>query len=109
MFAIDTIDISAQWSGFWATLSQTLGTGPINFVRLVGLVLFIAAVFSFVNERRRSGGGGGGTGGGRNGAGKFLWVGVMAVLIGWPNVIMPPLLTVVDAVLNTFAKVWNQI
>lgn len=109
LFALDQVDISGQWAGFWSTLSSTLGTGPINFLRLVGLVLFLVAIGTFVNERRRSGGGGGGGGGGRNGASKFLWVGIMALILGWPNVFFPPALTLIDAILNVLVAAWNKI
>lgn len=107
IFGVETVDISGQWADFWSTVSTTLGTGPINFFRLVGLVLFVAAIGTFVNERRRSGGGGGG--GGRNGASKFMWVGVMALILGWPDVIFPPALTLIDAVLNVLVAAWNKI
>lgn len=107
MLAVEQVDISGQWAEFWSTVSGALGTGPINFFRLIGLVLFVGAIATFVNERRRSGGGGGG--GGRNGASKFMWVGVMALILGWPDVFFPPALTLIDAVLNVLVTAWNKI
>ena len=89
----DDIDLSGGWDEVWSEVESTLGD-ITTLMTVVGVVLVVFAIGSWLWERRRGGGMGG------QGNSKLLWTGLFGAALAAPAVIFPIGLTLLDLFLN---------
>lgn len=85
------VNLKGSWSSFWGAISGGFG-GLTTMLSIVGVGLVVVAIGKWVWDRRRQGGAGNH---------QPLWGALLVgALLCAPTVLMPLLLTVMDAVAN---------
>jgi hypothetical protein len=89
LFAVTQVNFVGQWNTVWGAVNSALG--PVsNLMSIAGTILVVFAAGKWLWERRK---------GGANHS-HLLWtLGVGALLLA-PNIIVPVVLTILDAVIN---------
>jgi hypothetical protein len=90
--AAKAVDLASYWGSLWSTLSTTLGSKTTTLLGVIGLILLIGGVLTYLWERRKGGGGQGHT--------KLLWTMLIAGILAAPNFIIPVILFILDAIIN---------
>lgn len=84
-----TVDFVSQWNTVWSAVNSALG--PVsNLMSIAGTILVVFAAGKWLWERRK---------GGAN-HGHLIWTLVVGALLLAPNIIVPVVLTILDAVIN---------
>lgn len=92
------VNLKGSWSTFWTAISSGF-SGLNTMLSIVGVALVAIAIFKWVWDRRRQGGAGNH---------QPLWGALLVgALLCAPTVLMPLLLTVMDAVGNIGVSVFR--
>lgn len=97
--AASTVNFGGAWSKFWGAINSGTMSRVFTLLTIVGVLLIVMAVVGYVFERRRGGGGG------VAGSGKLGWALAAGMLLAAPNLIIPLILVVIDALANALARV----
>ena len=90
------VNFAGSWTTFWSSISGSLG-GLTTLLAVVGMLLVVVAIITYIWERRR------GATGGRGHSG-VLWTIVAGMVLAAPNVVLPGVLTLVDFLANTISS-----
>lgn len=97
------VNMSRTWSDVWDSLDRALG--PISdLIAGIGVILVVFSVVKWLWDRRR--GGGGGMGGGQ--ASGVMWTLLVGAVLIAPSVLLPLILTILDAVVNAVVHLWRD-
>lgn len=96
--AAANVNFAGSWRTFWSSISGSLGKLP-TLLAVIGMLLVVAAVLTYLWERRRGGGGGGHS--------KILWTILVGAVFAAPSVVIPAILTIVDFIANAIASGLN--
>lgn len=88
----DTVDLSAAWDSFWGPVSSAIGTSATTLLTVVGVVILIASIATYIFKKRQ---GGANTGG-------LFWAALIGAVLAAPAVLFPLLLQLADFVINGF-------
>jgi len=95
----NTLDFSGAWSSFWSAITGTANIkGVLTLAGVVGLLLVVGAIVTWLFQKRRGGGLAQGT------SGLIITIVVGAILAG-PNFAIPAILKVVDTLGNAVIKI----
>lgn len=100
ILAATDINLSGSWSSFWGKFQGSIGS-VMTLITMVGMLLVVGSVLKWLWDRRRGGGGGGGMGG----ANTVIWTLLLGATLAAPNLLIPVILTFLDAVANAFVSV----
>lgn len=98
IIATSSINFASSWTTFWSSISGSLGKLP-TLLGIIGMLLVVAAILTYLWERRRGGGGGGHQ--------KILWTILVGAILAAPSVVIPAILTIVDFIANVIASGLN--
>ncbi|GAB3176137.1 hypothetical protein GCM10027059_50530 [Myceligenerans halotolerans] len=102
VWAAEPIDLDGSWSVLWGSIISASGMGRVaDLVSVLGVALVVVSVIGWIWQRRRRGGGG------RN-AGLVVALIIGAIMAG-PNVLLPRLLWIVDALVNAFVNLLDAV
>lgn len=98
-----TFDLEGSWETLWTGIKGSTGQQVWTLLSVIGVAIVVGALIKWIWDRKR---GGGGRGLGNTGA---IW-GALAVgaLLTAPEIILPILLTILDAIVNAIIGIWNQ-
>jgi uncharacterized membrane protein len=92
-----TVNLSSSWSKIWTTLSTSTGFSSLQWVlTVVGLLLILGSVLRYVWAKRT---------GGQGGHQHIMWTLFIGAILMLPDVLVPVLLTIADALINSIAGV----
>jgi len=94
------INFAGSWSTFYHAISGSLGK-LTTILGIIGMLLVVAAILTYLWERRRGGGDGKGD------HTKILWAIIVGAILAAPSVVIPAILTIVDFVANVIASGLN--
>ncbi|MFC8797322.1 hypothetical protein ACFT2C_06290 [Promicromonospora sp. NPDC057138] len=101
--AAATIDLDGSWDVLWGSVIGASGMGRLaDLASVVGVAMVVVSIVGWIWQRRRRGGGGG-----RNG-GLIVALIIGAILAG-PNVLLPRLLWIADALVNAFVSLLDAV
>jgi len=100
IIATASINFASSWTTFWSSISGSLGKLP-TLLGIIGMLLVVAAILTYLWERRRGGDGG------KGGHSKILWAIIVGAILAAPSVVIPAILTIVDFVANVIASGLN--
>lgn len=89
---MDEVDFSSGWDQVWSAISGSMGDGLTDLLTVVGVILVIFAIITWLWQRRRGGGGGGGGG--------LVYMIIIGAILAAPGAIIPAFLTIIDLVVN---------
>lgn len=95
------VNFSGAWSTFWSKISQPISK-LLTLLTIIGVLLVVGALISYVFEKRRSGGGFNGGGAGNS---KIGWALAAGIILAAPNALIPLLLKIIDGVANAFLNI----
>jgi hypothetical protein len=91
-----TVNLAGSWDKVWSSVTSTSGYSKLQWALTVaGLVLVLSAVLRYFWHRHK------GQGQGQH----VFWAVVVGAVLVLPGVMIPVILTLVDAVINAIAKV----
>lgn len=100
--AVAAIDLDGGWDVLWGSIISASGMGRVAALAgALGVALVVVSLIGWIWQRRRRGGGG------RN-AGLVVALVIGAIMAG-PNVLLPRLLWIVDAVVNAFVNLLDAV
>lgn len=88
-----TLNFKGQWDNTWGSIESALGPNVVKFVGIVGMLLVVSAVISYIWTKRKGGGD----------TSKVIWTLAIGALLTAPNLISVILLFV-DAIGNVLIK-----
>ena len=91
-----TVNFAGDWTSIDNAFNSALGSSLITFLGVIGTLLIIFSIVKYVWDRRR---------GNQGSHQHILWSLSIGAILAVPSVVMPALLTVLDAVVNTFLKI----
>jgi len=101
IIATASINFASSWTTFWSSISGSLGKLP-TLLGIIGMLLVVSAILTYLWERRRNGGGGQ-----TKDHSKILWAIIIGAILAAPSVVIPAILTIVDFVANVIASGLN--
>lgn len=94
------IDLSSAWGGFWKTVTASW-SGLAGALTLIGVILVVFALVKWAWDRRR--------GGGMQGSAPLMGALVPGALLLAPQVIIPLLLWLIDALANIVVSIIQSV
>ena len=91
-----TVNFAGDWTSVDTALNSALGPSLVTFLGVVGTLLIVLSVAKYLWDRRRGGGGN---------HQHVLYTTLFGAILAVPAVVMPAILTIVDAVVNLFLKI----
>jgi hypothetical protein len=91
-----TVNFASDWTSIDAALNSALGSSLITFLGVIGTILIIFSVVKYIWDKRRGGGGN---------HQHVMWTLLIGAILAVPAVVMPAVLTILDAIVNVFLKV----
>jgi hypothetical protein len=96
----DAVDFDGSWRQAWGAVTGAAGiSGVMTLLGIAGMGIALIALISWLFERRRSGQMGG------PGTNKLLWAVLVGAVIAAPNMLIPLVLWLMDALVNGVGKV----
>lgn len=105
VLATEKVNMAGAWDTFWASI-QSDGTviGLKSLMALVGMLIVVFSIAKWMWSKNKPNGGGG-----RNGTPQtVIWALACGVLLAAPNLILPPVLTILDTIANGVLSVFNS-
>ncbi|MHB1974095.1 MAG: hypothetical protein ACYCR4_07370 [Acidimicrobiales bacterium] len=94
--AATTVNFAGDWSSIDSALTSALGSSLVTFMGVIGTLLIVFALLKYFWERRRTG---------QGNHQHIAWTMLIGAILAVPAVVMPALLTIIDAVVNLFLKI----
>lgn len=94
------INLAGGWSKFWTAVSAAIGTQILTLLTIIGVLMVVGAIIKWIFDKRRGGGA-------MQGSGAVLWTLVAGSILAAPAIIVPLLLKILDAVINTLVALFN--
>jgi hypothetical protein len=91
-----TVNFAGDWKSINTALNAALGSSLVSFLGVVGTLLIIFSALKYVWDRRR---------GGQGNHTHLMWTLVIGAILAVPSVVMPAILTILDAIVNLFLKI----
>lgn len=91
-----TVNFASDWTSIDTALNSALGSSLVTFLGVIGTLLIVLSVIKYFWDRRR---------GGAGNHTHLMWTLVIGAILAVPSVVMPALLTILDAVVNLFLKI----
>ena len=91
-----TVNFAGDWNSVNTALNSALGSTLITFLGVVGTLLIVFSVIKYIWDRRRTG---------QGNHTHVMWTLAIGAILAVPSVVMPSILTVLDAVVSVFLKV----
>jgi len=92
-----TVNLSSSWSTIWTTLSNVTGFSKLQWIlTVVGVFLVLGSILKFVWAKRT---------GGQGGHQHVMWTLFIGAILMLPDVLIPVLLTIADALINAIAGI----
>jgi hypothetical protein len=96
-----TVDLSSSWGKIWTALSNSTGFSKLQWViTVVGIILILSSLLRYLWSRR--------TGGGQGGHQPVFWTLFVGAILMLPQVLIPVILTVADAIINAISGIAGQ-
>lgn len=93
------VSLKSGWGTFWSSVSGAWA-GLAATLTVIGVILVLVAVFTWIWQKRRGGGGA---------SQGVLWTLVLGAIFAAPAVVIPFILTIVDFVINTIINLGNSL
>ena len=94
------VNLAAGWNTLWGAISSVIGGQITLILTIIGVVMVIAAVGTWIFQRRRGGGV-------TQGLGAILWTLIAGALLAAPQVVIPLILTILDLVINGLIAIFQ--
>ncbi|MDA8285307.1 MAG: hypothetical protein M0Z42_18855 [Actinomycetota bacterium] len=91
-----TVNFAGDWTSVDTALNSALGASLVTFLGVLGTILIIFSVIKYVWDRRRTG---------QGNHTHVMWTLLIGAILAVPAVVMPAILTILDAIVNVFLKI----
>lgn len=91
-----TVNFASDWTSINSALTSALGSQLITFLGVVGTLLIFASIVKYIWDRRK---------GSQGNHQHLMYTLLIGAILAVPGVIMPALLTIIDAIVNLFLKI----
>lgn len=91
-----TVNFAGDWKSVDTALNSALGASLVTFLGVLGTILIIFSVIKYVWDRRRTG---------QGNHTHVMWTLLIGAILAVPAVVMPAILTILDAIVNVFLKI----
>ena len=95
------VNFSGGWDTFWGAISAELG-GVMTALTVIGTLLVVCSVLSWIWQKRRGGNAAQGLGG------VFIFIFIGAVLAA-PGLLIPGILSIIDWIANAIAALISDV
>lgn len=98
----DRIELVGPWNTLWGGITSSLGGGKnfIGVVAVLGVILIVAGLITFLWQKRRGSGGN---------TKQLVMTTVIGALLAGPSVVIPLILTIAELLVNIVLGVANKV
>ena len=94
------VDLKGGWSTFWGSFNAAMNDQVRSALTIVGVILIVAAVITWIFQKRR---------GQPVQLGRLGWTIAAGAVLAGPDLVIPGLLGVVDLIVNAFINLWTTL
>ena len=94
------VNLTSGWNTLWGAISGAIGGPIMTLLTIIGVILVIGSIITWVFQKRRGGSA-------ISGLGPVLWTLLAGAMLAAPQVIIPLFLTILDFIINTIIAIVN--